>query len=178
MRLQLEAKVGRAIMEYVWPARRDRMRLEGVAKTERAHNNDSSHTMSRVGTESSEASEETEPRPAVSDLDHSEHSMRTRKRFSVDGARPTLAPKSVTSSRSFSDLRLASRQNTAHKPAPMSSEFLLIDRDVVADFPPDILRPQDNVGMDLSPYQGVRDDAAEMKTRSSQTTFILVRIAR
>ncbi|TFK23245.1 hypothetical protein FA15DRAFT_705606 [Coprinopsis marcescibilis] len=130
MRLQIDAKVGHRIMEYVWPARKERQ------------------SQVTAGTEASKTS------PSRSSVD------------SPNGLQPPTqtssslpAPRRLVSSRSFTDLRAAT-----------TSAFLLKNRST------DSLNKPTTAG---EPQAQANDssEAAVMRTRSTQKTFVLVRIA-
>ncbi|RDB22829.1 hypothetical protein Hypma_010076 [Hypsizygus marmoreus] len=148
MRLQIDARVGRRIMDYLWPARRHRHDI-GDAKNE--------------GTV-------VPPRPPIGDrtsLDSPRtlHGFRTVPETNGNELKPPMLRR-LGSSRSFTDLR-ASRRDTLgmlsmHK-AP-SSETLRQNS----------MAPDNKAKDELIKKAG---DAAEMKTRASQKSFVLVRIS-
>lgn len=179
MRLQLEARVGKSIMEYVFPARREREVLESATASGSRVLDDKDDTF---GAQSSAVT-----RSDSGLLDKANHESllsppRAGKRYSVDERRPTLSPatKRITSSRSFTDLRLLSRQNNTPTTAPVSSTNLFLDKAIVTDDPSDPTEHGKAASslFNTSVQKQPRDDAAEMKSRSAQKTFILVRIAR
>ncbi|KAJ6628726.1 golgi-body localization protein domain-containing protein [Mycena sp. CBHHK59/15] len=161
MRLQVDAKVGRRIMEYVWPARRNRKRLtEDEANT----------------------SLDTSPDPLVlsrSSLDSPRALQMPKGR--LFSAPPSLAPPiKLSASRSFTDLRTASLQvpsaptlhrtvsSGALRPFPSSPEPSIAEGFKKKS-------RSDSTKLALVPKR--RGDAAEMKTRSSQKSFVLVQIS-
>ena len=93
-------------MEYVWPARRNRKRIE----------NTSSPDPQQITTPSDLPIDTTIQHPAASiivtraSLD-SPNVLRRGKRFSAEGSRPALQRR-ITASRSFTDLRSAARQTS------------------------------------------------------------------
>jgi hypothetical protein len=145
MRLQVDAKVGSRIMEYVWPARKTRKQI--------------SRDMSLAADQTAQVLSPS--RPSL-DLSHAPTSQREHR----------LAPpplRKLGSSRSFTDLR-----SSASEHAQISS--LQRTRSSQA------LRPH-SVGEQMrdapeSTRLRKYGDAAEMKTRSSQKTFVLVRVSR
>ena len=174
MRLQLEARVGRSIMEYIFPARRERRSIE-ASITQHSRDEDDVFGSRKLVAVRSESGVLDQP---ARDID----SPSPRgKRFSVDERRPTLSPatRKITASRSFTDLRLISRQNTTAS-TPISSNYLTADNSFATDLPSNIAEQGTAVASSStgSTQKRPKDDAAEMKTRSSQKTFILVRIAR
>ncbi|KAL5508278.1 FMP27 [Sanghuangporus vaninii] len=169
IRLQLEARVGKRIMEYVWPARRDRRRLEHTPEDYDASADTFHHT---TGYHRPFVNR----RQSVDDASPNHH----KKRYSAEGARPLLRPGSrrITSSRSFTDLRGVSRQNSMKSEASVSPSYFTSNRSVT-EFP---FRETDQMKSDSAPADlpldiSIGDDAAEMKTRSAQKTFVLVRIS-
>lgn len=178
MRLQLEARVGKSIMEYVFPERRERQVLESVTASGSSLLDDEDDIF--------RAQSSAVTRSDSGLLDKAPHESllsppRAGKRYSVDERRPILSPatKRITSSRSFTDLRLLSRQNSTPATA-LSTNNLFLDKAIVTDDPDDPAE-QGKAASSLfntSVQKQPRDDAAEMKSRSAQKTFILVRIAR
>ncbi|KAL5488078.1 FMP27 [Sanghuangporus weigelae] len=169
IRLQLEARVGKRIMEYVWPARRDRRRLEQLSLTpedhdasaETSHSHDTGHHRPFVNR-----------RQSVDDASPIHH----KKRYSAEGAR-LLRPDSrrITSSRSFTDLRGVSRQKSETSVSP---NYFTSNKSFT-EFP---FHETNQMNSDSAPTNlplntSIGDDAAEMKTRSAQKTFVLVRIS-
>lgn len=159
MRLQVDAKVGSRIMEYVWPARRHRALAAEIGpcsdKSDRRNSDEAAQTP-----------------PSRKSLD----SSRARDRY--NGLTPPPLRRLGTS-RSFTDLRSSSPSDSL----PTSNRTRTLD--------PLRSRSQANL-LDPSEIQVKRrhetstkqisnrkiGDAAEMKTRSSQKTFILVKISR
>lgn len=144
MRLQIDARVGRRIMEYLWPARRDR---QGTIEDE---------------AEKLEVQIPAKPpRGGRTSLDGFRH----------DTAKELVPPvlRKLGSSRSFTDLRL--RKDTLHPPSlnRMHSTETLRHNST------------SDVGEDRKQKSEVAKragDAAEMKTRANQKSFVLVRISR
>ncbi|KAJ7068375.1 golgi-body localization protein domain-containing protein [Mycena amicta] len=153
MRLQVDARVGRRIMEYVWPGRKDR------------------NPLTEDETPPTTEQPSTEIVLARSSLDSPRAQVAKKATLSA----PTLAPPmKLSASRSFTDLRSASLAPPLapqlHRTA--SSGAL---RQVS---PPDLLKKK---GRSDTGYKSTQvsktGDAAEMKTRSSQKSFVLVRIS-
>ena len=138
MRLQIDARVGTRIMEYLWPARRERQ-----IAADPVGNEDFVQVL-----------EVPEGRTSL-DSPRGLHSFR-------DTNKGELAPplRKLGTSRSFTDLR--GTKDAAQVPAlhKMHSSEALHD---AAD------------GRTKTKKAG---DAAEMKTRASQKSFVLVRISR
>ncbi|KIL00625.1 hypothetical protein PAXRUDRAFT_821523 [Paxillus rubicundulus Ve08.2h10] len=154
IRLQLDARLGRRIMEYVWPARRGR----NQAKTQNGPHQPP---------ETQILSEQIHPR---SSLDSSR--LQQKPRTSLDSNRLVPGLRKLGASRSFTDLRSAAAESTRTPsvivPQP-SQQVVTLDSNTNED--PRAVRkanPEDRPG---------RDDAVEMKTRSHQKTFILVKIS-
>ncbi|KAF4601061.1 hypothetical protein EYR38_005710 [Pleurotus pulmonarius] len=144
IRLQIDASLGRRIMEYLWPARKDR-RIR--SSTSSADTDDETNIPRIIATRASLDSPralQTFPSEVTSDAT----------------LRPPMGLRRLGSSRSFTDLRFS----TTQEPAPKLSRTRSSDA----------LKPTNQV----EPKR--RDtimDATEMKTRSSQKSFVLVRIS-
>ncbi|EEB92855.1 hypothetical protein MPER_08573, partial [Moniliophthora perniciosa FA553] len=163
LRLQVDARVGRRIMEYLWPARKDRP--EPIEEGSFEIIGDSQTTIQVSGRSS---------------LD-SPRSIMSRQASGSGTPSYGLAPplRRLGASRSFTDLRMsASESSELSRPLQRtrSSEALRVRGNVKAPESLDPARtakkPEANVGR--NPSAG---DAAEMRTRSSQKTFVLVRIS-
>lgn len=144
IRLQIDASLGRRIMEYLWPARKDR-RIRSSSSS--ADTDDETNIPRIVATRAS--------------LD-SPRALQTFPSEVTNDAtlRPPMGLRRLGSSRSFTDLRFSTTD-----PAPKLSRTRSTDA----------LKPANQV----EPKR--RDtimDATEMKTRSSQKSFVLVRISR
>jgi hypothetical protein len=146
LRLQIDARVGRRIMEYLWPNRRDR---------------------EETNIQNPEISIMSPTSPGRTSLD-SPRTLQTMK-FPENGS---LAPplRRLGPSRSFTDLRLSAK-NTLQPPPSLnrlrSSESLRQDSDA-SEF-----------GEGRMKGGSKKDgDAAEMKTRASQKSFVMVKISR
>lgn len=172
MRLQIDAKVGSRIMEYLWPARRARAAIEN------------GHTEAPKTPKTPQTPHEPRHLYAVSPT-----------RVSLDSARPTPLPRGrsdmnlaglapplrrLGASRSFTDLR-SSATDSLHSPflpsvhslqRTVSSEALRSN--ATTPDPTSNQRPKSRAGKQTEKA----GDAAEMRTRSSQKSFVLVRISR
>ncbi|KAG5639269.1 hypothetical protein H0H81_004930 [Sphagnurus paluster] len=142
MRLQIDARVGRRIMEYLWPARKHRNEIED------------------------EKPPSTPPKPDTRmslDSPRTLHSAKPPNEFLV----PPL--RRLGNSRSFTDLRGSAKDAltvpTIHK-LPSSDTLRQIS---ISTFDSPERRDQRKLSK--------KDDAAEMKTRTSQKSFVLVRIS-
>ncbi|KAJ6485160.1 golgi-body localization protein domain-containing protein [Mycena vitilis] len=157
MRLQVDAKVGRRIMEYVWPARRNRQRSIVEDESHPGVDNTPDVVLVRSSLDS--------PRPSPS------------RNLST----PTLfPPMKLSASRSFTDLRSA--ESLAPPPRPLlhrtASSGALRQTSLAVAPPMDPSRRKNRSDssnkLALAKKAG---DAAEMKTRSSQKSFVLVKIS-
>lgn len=152
LRLQLDTKVGQRIMEYIWPARKHRRNQ----KTEQI---DSPTTVMKVQPPTPIDPNQQDPPP----------SSVGRARQSMDQTR--LVPVSVRklgASRSFTDLRSIAT-------SPMSVLQMNRSSDALSSpTTPTSLTQPTRRGTTLTPGVG---DAAIMKTRSAQKTFVAVDIA-
>ncbi|KAK2466286.1 hypothetical protein APHAL10511_001928 [Amanita phalloides] len=148
IRLQMDAKVGKRIMEYLWPARKERNDVE----------DDASETASP---EESEFSIQVMS-PTRTSLD-SPRALYTVERQ----AHTTLTPpmRKLASSRSFTDLRSPKQS--------VNGQTLYSNRSTES-----LSSPQ-SVGRVLksTPTDEKTDATDEMKARSNQKTFILVRVS-
>jgi len=168
MRLQIDARVGRRIMEYLWPARRNRRQQIDEAKCQdpEAANEGASPT-SMI------------PIPSRSSLDSTRALHPLRKPPDGSGSRRSPPLRRLSSSRSFTDLSSASQ--TLHTPKlqkTRSSEGLR-----QSSISPELtdgrwLKTWSEIAGRALMLERKVGDAAEMKTRSSQKTFVLVRISR
>ncbi|KAI0081718.1 hypothetical protein K474DRAFT_1133165 [Panus rudis PR-1116 ss-1] len=158
MRLQIDTRVGRKIMEYVWPARRARNKTANSGDNDNPRNSPTSPT----GLLS--------PRRNSTDVLPS-----TRKSLDSNRLVPP-AMRRVHTSRSFTDLRNTARQDSLQPPRTLqrtkSSDFLFAG----------VSSSGIGSGNDEGRERGAlsrreTDDAMEMKYRSNQKTFIWVRIA-
>ncbi|KAG2156152.1 golgi-body localization protein domain-containing protein [Suillus clintonianus] len=148
IRLQLDASLGQRIMEYVWPARRSRNR----------------------GTDTAPPFDTHHPKPRAS-LDSS--TLLNQPRSSLDSTSLTPPLRKLGPSRSFTDLRSAAADSMITPyPATQSNQ-----RSFTAS--PDTL-DESRRHRHAIMRQGSLDhktDFDEMKTRSSQKNFVLVKIS-
>ncbi|KAF9268076.1 hypothetical protein L218DRAFT_994841 [Marasmius fiardii PR-910] len=166
LRLQVDARVGSRIMEYLWPARKDRHKA--IEKEDESSQEGGYTLVPRVSLDSA-----TPTTPS-----------RQNTNLSSDAPSSGLAPplRRLGASRSFTDLRSSLIESTPLlSPAlhrTRSSEILRDERTSTRS--PEVLQ----VGRSKSRVDAVDQpspkigDAAEMRTRSSQKTFVLVRIPR
>ena len=154
LRLQLDTKVGQRIMEYIWPARKQR-RHQKTLQAESPTN------LAKIQP----------PTPDTGTQDPSPTSA-GRSRQSMDQTRLTPVPvRKLGTSRSFTDLRSAVG-------GPMSALHLNRSSDALASptTPTGLAQPLRRGGS-LTPGVGDLNDALIMKTRSAQKTFVAVDIA-
>lgn len=165
MRLQIDIRVGRKIMEYLWPARRNRQQsldeTESFMIPEHIHNTNSNKS---------------EDVPAFTYTDSPRHASFDVARKSLDTNRLAPPPlRRLGTSRSFSDLR-NSRQDSLQVPrihrTNSTSSLRVKSPDPFSSSKPLSAVPKDKVRNQET------DDAAEMKTRASQKTFVRVKVAR
>ena len=171
LRLQVDSKVGRRIMEYVWPGRKHRQ----VALDDTAVKDKASKPSFEVEIKS--------PTSGRSSID----SPRALRR-PVDSDEKTLVSplRKLGSSRSFTDLRSAKDAGFL-SPGALLSPPSFLQRTHSSDFAslldvPETPRLNGGFESDVSDSKrkGSKDagDAQVMKTRSSQKSFVLVRISR
>jgi hypothetical protein len=166
LRLQVDSKVGRRIMEYVWPDRKDRQAVhdDAPAKEEalrpRLDIDIKSPTSGRSSIDS--------PRALHKQVDSDEN---------------TLVPRKLGASRSFTDLRLVKDTGFLSPGALLSPSFLQktpssdsVNFASMLDAP-ETPRPNGGFDSDVSDSKDA-GDAQVMKTRSSRKSFVLVRISR
>ncbi|KAF8897633.1 golgi-body localization protein domain-containing protein [Infundibulicybe gibba] len=160
MRLQIDAKVGRRIMEYVWPARKNR---QSIIADEPAEFQSVSQSLQVVTSNiiTSRAS-----------LD----SPRSRQTQPSSDRSAGLAPplRRLGTSRSFTDLRSTQESSTPRPLSRTQSSEALRQFSAPPITPAKSRTDSGGKGSMLNRSMG---DAAEMKTRSSQKTFVLVRIS-
>ena len=152
MRLQIDARVGRRIMEYLWPARKRRHGVTGHLSEP--------PTLSPPKTPGGRTSLDS-PRAL--------HNINTPTPSNAKGLVPPL--RKIGTSRSFTDLREAARDTlklpTIHK-LPSTETFQRVTTS------PEVAEGYYISKNDLKKA----GDAAEMKNRASQKSFVLVRISR
>lgn len=156
MRLQIDAKLGARILEYLWPARKRRKSHAGVQSSRNVHallvhssSSSRPHTRSRTSLDSPTSWNE----------------------YQENAASRTLAVPSrgLGMSRSFTDLR---------KSVNDSSELIPLTRTRSSHGMETLVVSSKRDSHDFSLKRGKREDAVEMKTRSSQKTFVLARVSR
>ncbi|KAK7470536.1 Protein SABRE [Stygiomarasmius scandens] len=164
LRLQVDARVGRRILEYLWPSRKKR-RQESDGKQSEVVNDEPTRPVIL---------------PRVS-LDTAIPKSPKISRELSDSSESGLVPPSLRRlgvSRSFTDLRSSAAESSpflsrSSLQRTRSSELLRSD--------PDASELKDGKRFkhrhDLNQKVNKFGDAAEMKTRSSQKTFVLVRIS-
>ena len=158
LRLQLDTKVGERIMEYIWPARKNRRKPD----TEQIDSPSTITTKVQPPTPVNSTSPDPPPGP-------SGPSAKVRK--SMDHTR--LAPAQVRrlgTSRSFTDLRSASL-------SPLSTYHLNRSSDALSSPNTPTSANPIRRGTSLAPGAAGLGDAEIMKCRSAQKTFVAVDIA-
>ncbi|KAJ3774447.1 golgi-body localization protein domain-containing protein [Lentinula raphanica] len=162
LRLQIDARVGRRIMEYVYPARKHRRKS--------IEENSQQETVMDTAIRSSSFALLDSPLP---------NSTLNRDPFDTEslGLAPPL--RKLGASRSFTDLRSTAAQDTTQvmlRPTlqrTRSSEYLKRNQTLVDGFEREMPKRQRTI----SHANRKNGDAAEMKTRSSRKTFVFVRIS-
>ena len=177
LRLQVDAKVGRRIMEYVWPDRKDRQTAhdDTPAKDEALKPRLEIDIKSPIKSPTSGRSSIDSPRALHRQADSDEK---------------TFAPRKLGASRSFTDLRLA-RDIGFLSPGALLSPPSFLQRTQSSDSvnfasmldAPETPRPNGGgIDPDTSDTKRKKSkdagDAQVMKTRSSRKSFVLVRISR
>lgn len=144
IRLQIDSRVGRRIMEYLWPARKDRYEIdEGeIASPEKLDDPEQRISPTRTSLDSPRA-------------------LQNLKRQQQEYLGPPI--RKLAGSSSFTDLRSSVNAQSVAVLASNSAESLT---------------PAPRTNRELKPKtsDAKSDVAAEMRTRSGQKTFILVRI--
>ncbi|KAF5344064.1 hypothetical protein D9758_008855 [Tetrapyrgos nigripes] len=161
LRLQVDARVGRRILEYVWPSRKNRRAELQRKKTDQLNEEPSRPVL----------------QPRVS-LDTAIPTSPKMTREFSDSSSSGLSPPSLRrlgASRSFTDLRSSAAETSQALSRPKlhrtrSSELLRSNSEG-----PESRRPKSR--HDSTQKVKKFGDAAEMRTRSSQKTFVLVRIS-
>ena len=173
LRLQVDSKVGRRIMEYVWPDRKDRQ----AAHDDTPAKEEALRPRLEIDIKS--------PTSGRSSID----SPRALHR-QADSDENTLVPRKFGASRSFTDLRLA-KDSGFLSPGALLSPSSFLKRTQSSDSvsfasmmdAPETPRPNGGFDSDVSDpilRKESKDagDAQVMKTRSSRKSFVLVRISR
>ncbi len=160
LKVQIDAKLGRRIMEYLWPDRRNRPQIvddEPVAQYP----------------EMTYSTDVPRPPPLRTSLDSPRTLQRLQSNSIVynNGLAPPASRK-LSPSRSFTDLR-STREDRYHSHLLPSN-----DGHSQKTESPDASGPvSPRLKVDFSVLEQ-KGDAAVMKTRSSQKTFVFVKIAR
>jgi len=177
LRLQIDAKVGRRIMEYVWPDRE-----KGQMSTEDSPEKES------IPAPPLEIRVKSPTSPAARSSIDSPRGLHTPKR-SIDPNDQTSLPtlRRLGSSRSFTDLRSA-MDNGSLNPSTFLSPPAFLKRTQSSDSVnfSSVLEAASVPGTSHTidqeeinaPDRKLLDDAHIMKTRSSQKSFVMVRISR
>lgn len=172
LRLQVDAKVGRRIMEYVWPDRKDRQ----AAHDDTPAKEEAPKPRLEIDIKS--------PKSGRSSID----SPRALHR-QADSDEKTFVPRKLGTSRSFTDLRLP-RDTGFLSPGALLSPPSFLQRTQSSDSvtfasmmdAPETPRPNGGIDSDISDTKRKKSkdagDAQVMKTRSSRKSFVLVRISR
>lgn len=173
MRLQIDIRVGRKIMDYLWPARRTRQ--QEVSQTE------SFILPEHIATADTKKSADL---PAFTYTDSPRHaSFDVHPRKSLDANRLAPLPlRRLGTSRSFTDLRGA-RQDSLQVPrihrTNSSSSLRTKSTDALSMSKPTLsIASKGTFDSRDKQRKQESDDAAEMKTRASQKTFVKVKVAR
>jgi len=169
MRLQIDTRIGQKIMEYVWPARRDRQHSENLQSYDDVPESPSDLSNVVIMPESPLS-----PRRSSWDVS---------PRKSHDSSKLAPPPlRKLGTSRSFTDLR-NSRSDTLQVPSGRLHKTRSTDALMALASPSQSATSQASKVSDdaLERNSSVRkrkewDDAAEMKTRSSQKTFVWVKV--
>ncbi|KAI0750742.1 golgi-body localization protein domain-containing protein [Daedaleopsis nitida] len=174
MRLQIDIRVGRKIMEYLWPARRARQ--QSPTETE------SFVIPEHIG--SHHDHQKAADLPAVIYTDsprHASFDLPPRKSLDANRLAPPSPLRRLGTSRSFTDLRNA-RQDSLQVPrihrTNSSSSLKAKSTDALAMTKPSISTATRATFDSKDKHRNRQsDDAAEMKTRASQKTFVRVKVA-
>lgn len=164
MRLQIDTRVGRRIMEYLWPGRRDRKKAIQDRRTE----------SSQTAHEHPPNKQSFPPSRISLDATRRTHSRQSSDSNNSSRLAPPMALRRLGTSRSFSNLR-DFPSPVKSLPRTRSSEALGQHASTIDHTEPRKLRRGDS-RHDSGPVPR-RGDAAEMRTRSSQKTFVLVKIS-
>jgi hypothetical protein len=165
MRLQVDAKVGRRIMEYVWPARRHR----NLAIEEKATIDESAQ---RVEDDTSVPWP-----PSRKSLDFARTPDKTRTALESSGLTPPPLH-GLSFSRSVTDLRNTSTASDFGRSAISHKSRTTDGFRSVSNLPDSDNLVKRRHEANKQTRRRTIGDAAEMRSRSSQKTFILVKISR
>ncbi|CAL1700808.1 unnamed protein product [Somion occarium] len=164
IRLQIDTRVGRRIMEYVWPARRTRKQV----------------TTNEASQETPASDSPTSPRPLISPRRNSVDAVPVSPRKSLDSNRLAPPPmRRLNTSRSFTDLRKSARSDTLQVPRQPhrthSTDMLFTAASSGSSG--QASKGSDETKDKVAVSRRDIDDASEMKYRSSQKTFVWVKVA-
>ncbi|KAF8974465.1 golgi-body localization protein domain-containing protein [Flammula alnicola] len=165
LRLQIDSKVGRRIMEYVWP---DRARRKAVEESEKLQKKDPPEITVKSPTSPGRSSVDSprglhvSPRPADS-----------------NGKPPMPSLRRLGSSRSFTDLKSARENSFLSPPAFLKRTHSSDSINFISmlEGPSGANTDDAEATTDILDKKHDAGDAQVMKTRSSQKSFILVRIS-
>jgi hypothetical protein len=155
-------------MEYVWPARRHR----NLAIENRAYSEKSAQKIE---------DDMSVPQPSRKSLDSSRALDKRRISFDSNGLAPPPLQR-LRPSRSFTDLRnsgaLSEVATTSRSTISHKSRAADVSRSTsnLLEAPDNLVKRKNEAAKQVQ--RRTIGDAAEMKTRSSQKTFILVKISR
>lgn len=162
LRLQIDAKVGRRIMEYLWPDRKQRiMEVEDAG---------SQSPFPQIQVAKSPVS----PVPSRSSLDSPRTLHNFRNAGDLNGNKLVLPLRRLGTSRSFTDLRSTRDYTFLFQRNQSSDSINNVPSAPLLDQP--FLTASNDSDADVLIRKA--GDAAEMKTRSSQKSFVLVRVSR
>jgi hypothetical protein len=177
LRLQIDTKMGVRLMEYVWPERRRRRKEEESRQTT------TSELPGRVRRVTEVMPASGPPIKTRTSIDAPrKRSIDSPRKASVDSPRPIEAGRSLemarlappplrrmATSRSFTDLRSATKELEL---APK------LDRGFSSYAFTSVPSPGPEGGKNQTTRASGRGDAEEMKSRSAQKSFVLVRVPR
>lgn len=170
MRLQIDTRVGRRIMEYLWPGRKNRRR-----DSEEAHMEAHVEEPESMTSEEAAAVPILRPkRPARSSLDSARPLQTAHASLDINRlAPPPLRRLGV--SRSFTDLRSAASSSSQAPRLERANSYAPFGESATQAHP--LSRRTSTRSDTIKPRNASEEgDAALMKTRSSQKTFIRVRV--
>ncbi|KIP10738.1 hypothetical protein PHLGIDRAFT_22173 [Phlebiopsis gigantea 11061_1 CR5-6] len=179
MRLQIDTRVGRRIMEYLWPARRSRANQERAA-TDPIPETPGQEELPLPPSSPSSPVTYSSPLPAVTSFVRSP-TMKHSRRASADIPSPTRSDtlavpglRKTAASRSFTDLRGAANGSLQ---VPKLHKTRSTDALMTLSTSGSSGNASKSSDETKSSRRREADDAALMKTRSSQKTFVLVRVS-
>ena len=188
MRLQIDIRVGRKIMEYLWPARRKRQQeaaqTESFVIPEHIANAPSAHNGPAPAPASPARKNSDLPAFMYTDSPrHASFDVPPRKSLDANRLAPPPALRRLGTSRSFTDLR-NTRQDSLQVPrihrTNSTSSLRAKSTDALTLAKPSLAAAGRSMTMEWRDKgrNQETDDAAEMKTRASQKTFVRVKVAR